>query len=49
MAVSCPYSEITDSVPPDVSVPSLAMIGYAGVYLPIAFSLAIYHFHQRDL
>jgi Cu-processing system permease protein len=33
----------------DVSVPSLAMIGYASVYLLIALAIAIYHFEQRDL
>ena len=33
----------------DVSVPSPAMIGYAGFYLLAALGVAIYHFHQRDL
>jgi len=33
----------------DISVPSLTMIGYAVVYLLIALTIAIYHFHQRDL
>jgi Cu-processing system permease protein len=33
----------------DVSVPSLPMIGYAGVYLLIALSVAVYHFEHRDL
>jgi Cu-processing system permease protein len=33
----------------DVSVPSLTMIGYAGVYLLVALGIAVYHFHQRDL
>jgi hypothetical protein len=33
----------------DISVPSYTMIGYAVVYLVIALSIAIYHFHQRDL
>jgi Cu-processing system permease protein len=33
----------------DVSVPSLAMIGYAAVYLLIALSVAVYHFERRDL
>jgi hypothetical protein len=30
-------------------VPSLTMIGYAVVYLLIALTIAIYHFHSRDL
>ena len=33
----------------DISVPSVAMIGYACVYLLVALVIAIYHFHQRDL
>jgi Cu-processing system permease protein len=33
----------------DISVPSLTMIGYAVVYLLIALTIAIYHFHSRDL
>jgi Cu-processing system permease protein len=33
----------------DISVPSVAMIGYACVYLLAALAVAIYHFHQRDL
>jgi Cu-processing system permease protein len=33
----------------DISVPSLAMIGYAGVYLLGALAVAIYHFQHRDL
>jgi Cu-processing system permease protein len=33
----------------DISVPSLAMIGYAGVYLLGALAIAIYHFQNRDL
>jgi Cu-processing system permease protein len=33
----------------DVSLPSPAMIVYAGVYLVAALGIAIYHFHQRDL
>jgi hypothetical protein len=33
----------------DVSIPSAAMIGYAGVYLMLALGIAIYHFHDRDL
>lgn len=33
----------------DVSLPSPAMIGYAGVYLVVVLSVAIYHFHRRDL
>ena len=33
----------------DISVPSLPMIGYAGVYLLIALSVAVYHFERRDL
>jgi hypothetical protein len=33
----------------DVSIPSWTMIGYAGVYLLVALTIAIVHFHQRDL
>jgi Cu-processing system permease protein len=33
----------------DISVPSMAMIGYACVYLLVALIIAIYHFDQRDL
>src|SRR6202040_355338 len=33
----------------DVSVPSFAMIAYAGVYLLIALAIAMYHFGKRDL
>jgi Cu-processing system permease protein len=33
----------------DISVPSLTMIGYAGVYLLSALAIALYHFQQRDL
>ena len=33
----------------DISVPSMAMIGYASVYLLVALVIAIYHFDQRDL
>ena len=33
----------------DVSIPSVAMIVYATVYLLIALSIAVYHFHERDL
>ena len=33
----------------DISVPSIAMIGYAGIYLFVALGIAIYHFHLRDL
>jgi Cu-processing system permease protein len=33
----------------DISVPSLAMIAYAGVYLLIALAIAMYHFGKRDL
>jgi ABC-type transport system involved in multi-copper enzyme maturation permease subunit len=33
----------------DVSLPSLAMIGYACVYLLVALGIGIYHFNQRDL
>jgi Cu-processing system permease protein len=33
----------------DISVPSIAMIGYACVYLLVALVIAIYHFDQRDL
>ncbi len=33
----------------DVSIPSVAMIGYACVYMLIALGIAVYHFGQRDL
>jgi hypothetical protein len=33
----------------DVSIPSVAMIGYAFVYLLIALGIAVYHFGERDL
>jgi Cu-processing system permease protein len=33
----------------DISVPSIAMIGYSCVYLLVALVIAIYHFDQRDL
>jgi Cu-processing system permease protein len=33
----------------DVSIPSLAMIAYAAVYLLVALGIAVYHFRQRDL
>jgi Cu-processing system permease protein len=33
----------------DVSLPSAAMIGYAGLYLLVALAIALYRFHQRDL
>ena len=33
----------------DISVPSLAMIAYAGIYLVGALAIAIYHFQHRDL
>jgi len=33
----------------DVSLPSLAMIGYACIYLLTALGIAVYHFRQRDL
>ena len=33
----------------DISVPSLAMIGYAGVFMLGALAVAIYHFQNRDL
>ena len=33
----------------DISVPSVAMIGYTCVYLLGALAVAIYHFHHRDL
>jgi hypothetical protein len=33
----------------DVSIPSATMVGCAGVYLLAALSIAIYHFHLRDL
>ena len=33
----------------DISVPSVAMIGYTCVYLLGALAVAIYHFQHRDL
>jgi Cu-processing system permease protein len=33
----------------DISVPSLAMIAYAGAYMLGALAIAIYHFQNRDL
>jgi Cu-processing system permease protein len=33
----------------NVSVPSAAMVGYAGFYLLVMLALAIYHFQRRDL
>jgi len=33
----------------DISIPSIAMIGYAFVYLLIALGIAVYHFRERDL
>jgi len=33
----------------DVSLPSAAMMGYAGIYLIVALCVAVYHFHRRDL
>jgi hypothetical protein len=33
----------------DISVPSVAMIGYAGVFMIGALAVAIYHFQKRDL
>jgi Cu-processing system permease protein len=33
----------------DVSIPSIAMVGYACVYLLIALGIAVYHFGERDL
>ena len=33
----------------DISIPSVAMIGYACVYLLIALAIAVYHFGERDL
>jgi Cu-processing system permease protein len=33
----------------DISVPSVAMIGYTCIYLVAALAIAIYHFHRRDL
>jgi Cu-processing system permease protein len=33
----------------DISVPSGAMVGYAGLYLLLMLALAIYHFQHRDL
>jgi Cu-processing system permease protein len=33
----------------DISVPSMAMIGYGCVYLLVSLVIAIYHFEKRDL
>jgi Cu-processing system permease protein len=33
----------------DISIPSVAMIGYACVYLFLALAIAVYHFGERDL
>jgi Cu-processing system permease protein len=33
----------------DISVPSVAMIGYAGVFMIGALAVALYHFQKRDL
>ena len=44
LAGSLPFSPFAN-----VSIPSPAMIGYAGVYLLLALGIAIYHFHLRDL
>jgi hypothetical protein len=44
LAGSLPFSPFAD-----VSIPSSGMIGYAGVYLLVALSIAIYHFHHCDL
>jgi len=33
----------------DISVPSVAMIGYTCIYLIAALGIAVYHFHHRDL
>ena len=33
----------------NVSVPSSAMVGYAGFYLLVILALAVYHFQRRDL
>ena len=33
----------------DVSIPSASMIAYAGIFLIVVMSIAIYHFQQRDL
>lgn len=44
LAASLPFSPFAD-----VSIPSVTMIGYAGVYLIVALAIAAYHFHLRDL
>lgn len=44
VAGSLPFSPFSN-----ISVPSNAMIGYAGVYLLVALGAALYHFHRRDL
>jgi hypothetical protein len=33
----------------NVSVPSGAMVGYAGFYLLVILAVAVYHFQHRDL
>jgi hypothetical protein len=33
----------------DISIPSVAMIGYACAYLLIALAIAVHHFGERDL
>jgi ABC-2 type transport system permease protein len=44
LAGSLPFSPFAD-----VSIPSSTMVGYAGVYLLVALSIAINHFRHRDL
>jgi Cu-processing system permease protein len=44
LAGSLPFSPFAD-----ISVPSLTMIAYAGVYLLVALAIAMYHFGKRDL
>ena len=33
----------------NVSIPSLLAMGYAAVYLLVAFGIAVWHFQRRDL
>jgi ABC-type transport system involved in multi-copper enzyme maturation permease subunit len=44
LAGALPYSPFAN-----ISVPSGAMVGYAGFYLLVILALAIYHFQRRDL
>ena len=44
LAGSLPFSPFAN-----VSIPSPTMIAYAGFYLLVALTIAVYHFHSRDL